>query len=168
MTSHPIRLPGFVFREPEDDGDRKLLSDVESHGWHVVAVPSDDQGPGFAFTVGLYLRTLQPEILIMGIPPDPSCRVLNAIGDYAMAGGEIVAGRRYPRLVDRCDVEFRSIAPQHFKEYFGCAIWFYRRWSAGFPTMQCIYPDLEGVFPGEAGHAQRFKELQWNLSNGIV
>jgi len=164
MASHPIRLPGFEFRAPEDDGDRKLLSDVESHGWHIVIIPADEHGPGFAFTVGLYLRTLQPEILIMGVPSDASARVLNAIGDYAMEGGEIVAGRRYPRFVDRCDVEFRPIAPRHFREHFGYAIWFYRKWDKVFPTLQCIYPDLEGVFPGEPGHAKRFQELQPVLS----
>ena len=54
----------------------------------VIAKPDDDAGPGFAFTVGLYLRTLQPETLIMGVPFEPSGRVLNAIGDYLMAGGE--------------------------------------------------------------------------------
>lgn len=164
MTTHPIRLPGFVFREPEDDGDRKLLADVAFHGWHVVAILPDDRGPGFAFTVGLYLRTLQPEILLMGVPPDPSLRVLNAIGEYTMSGGEIVAGRRYRGFADRSDVEFRSVASHRFKEYLGYAMWFYRRWSGGFPAMQCVYPDIEGRFPDEAGHSDRFNALQWDLS----
>ncbi|MBK8093809.1 MAG: DUF4262 domain-containing protein [Verrucomicrobiaceae bacterium] len=68
MSSYPTLIPSFSFREPEDDGDAKLLSDVREHGWHVVGVPDDEEGPGFAFTVGVYLRTLQPEILIMGLP----------------------------------------------------------------------------------------------------
>ncbi len=63
-----------------------MLADIHGHGWHIVAVPTDDHGPGFAFTVGLYLRTLQPEVLIMGVAPAPSGRALNAIGDYVMAG----------------------------------------------------------------------------------
>jgi len=165
MNSHPIRLPAFGFREAEDDSDRKLLSDVETHGWHVVAIAADDEGPGFAFTVGLFLRTLQPEILIMGPPPEASCRVLNAIGDYVMSGGEIAEGKRYPGFVDRSQVEFRSIAKRHFKDYLGYANWFYRNWAVGYPAMQCIYPDMEGHFPGESGHTERFKELQWDLSN---
>lgn len=33
---------------PEDDHDRKLLADVQEHGWHVVGVEADAEGPSFA------------------------------------------------------------------------------------------------------------------------
>ena len=100
LNSHPISLSDFQFREPDDSSDLKLLEDVQRHGWHVVAIPADHHGPGFAFTVGLYLRTLQPEILIMGVDIAPSGRVLNAIGDYLMAGGELIPEQRYPEFVN--------------------------------------------------------------------
>ena len=79
--AHPTQLAGFRFREAEDSIEEKIISDVHRHGWHVVAVSAEGQEPGYAFTVGLYLRTLQPEILIMGVDVDPSGRVLNAIGE---------------------------------------------------------------------------------------
>ena len=59
------------------------------------------RGPGFCFTVGVYLRTLQPEILLMGVPIEPTHRVLNAIAGYLMAGGTITPETRYPDFVDR-------------------------------------------------------------------
>lgn len=163
--SHPIRLHGFIFREPDDSGDEKLLADVHRHGWHVVAVPSDEEGSGFAFTVGLYLRTLQPEILIMGVDIDPSGRVLNAIGDYLMAGGQIVPEQRYPKFVDGRDVIFRRIHDTHFYDYLGCANWFYRPHPGGYPALQCIWPDLNGVFPHEDGFDKRLKGFQIDLSS---
>ena len=161
MTAHPIRLPNFQFRQPDDLGDVKLLDDVHQHGWHVVAVPKDDHGPGFAFTVGLYLRTLQPEILIMGVDIAPSGRVLNAIGLYLMDGGGIVPERRYPEFVDGREVIFCPVHARHYRDYLGSAIWFYR---GGFPTLQCIWPDKSGVFPHETGFDERFRSLQADLS----
>ena len=165
LSAHPIRLTNFKFREPEDAGDEKLLADIHGHGWHVVAVPEDSHGPGFAFTVGLYLRTLQPEILIMGVPPSPSGRVLNAIGDYLLGGGELVAEKRYADFVDGREVIFRPIAACHYRDYLGYASWFYRSWPDGFPAWQCIWPDLAGVFPHEPGFEERFRTFQRDLSH---
>jgi hypothetical protein len=41
----------------------KLLHDVETHGFHVILVPEDDEGPGFGYTVGLHETLSQPEVL---------------------------------------------------------------------------------------------------------
>jgi hypothetical protein len=158
------RIEGFKYREADEPSDKKLIADVESHGWHVVGVPDDDAGPGFAFTVGLYLHTLQPEILIMGIPIEPSGRVLNAIGDYLMAGGEIELERRYSDFVDGREVIFRRIAARHYRNYLGCAIWFYKPQAPDFPAVQCIWPDLAGRFPNEPHFDQRFASRQIDLS----
>jgi hypothetical protein len=161
---HPTLLPGFNFRAPQDKIDEKLLADVHRHGWHVVAVLGDEEGPEFAYTVGLYLRTLQPEILMMGVPAEPSGRVLNVIGEYLIAGGEIVPGERYPGFVDGRDVLFRQINRRHYHDYLGCANWFYRPHPDGYPALQCVWPDLEGVFPDEEGFEERFRKLQIDLS----
>jgi hypothetical protein len=157
-------LPGFVFRKPDDNGDRKMLADIRGHGWHVVGIPDDEVGPGFAFTVGVYLRTLQPEILIMGVFLRPSHRVLNAIAEYLLAGGTIVPGERYSDFVDGRQVLFRPIHPTQYREYLGCAMWFYKPLDAPFPALQCIWPDLQGRFPHEAGFDTRFIDKQIDLS----
>jgi hypothetical protein len=119
MLEHPTKLPGFVFREPDDNGDIKLLRDIREHGWHLVGIPDDEAGPGFAYTVGLYLRTLQPEVLIMGVPLEPSFRILNGVAQYLMGGGTITPDRRYSEFVDSREVLFRAIHPTQMEEYFG-------------------------------------------------
>ena len=65
---HPQLLPDFVFREPDDPGDVRLLKGVEEHGWYVIGVPDGAARRGFSYTIGVHLRTLRPEILIMGLP----------------------------------------------------------------------------------------------------
>jgi hypothetical protein len=96
-----------------------MLDDVKRHGWHIIAIPEDEVGPGFAFTVGLFLHMLQPEILIMGVPFEPAGRVLNAIGEFLMEGGQIEIGRKYSEFVDGRPVIFRRIASGHYRDYLG-------------------------------------------------
>ena len=164
MPVHPSLIPGFVFREPQEPSDERLLHDVREHGWHVVGIPDDDEGPGFVFTVGVYLRTLQPEILMMGVPIEPAHRVLNAIAEHLMGGGVLVPEQRYTGFVDGREVVFRTIHESHFYEYLGCANWFYRPTDSSFPAVQCIWPDLHGRFPHEDGFDSRFVSRQIDLS----
>lgn len=161
----PLKLEGFSFPTPTDPSDQKLLDDVRSYGWHVISIAEDEAGPGFAFTVGLYARTKKPEILLMGVPPDASTRVLNSVGEYLMEGGDLIPNRRYPKFVDRCDVIFRYIARNHYRDYLGYARWFYGTAHANFPAMQCLWPDLEGIFPDDAAFAEKFRRLQPDLSS---
>lgn len=164
MPDHPSKLPGFVFRQPDDQGDVKMLADILDHGWHVIGIPDDEAGPGFVFTVGVYLRTRQPEILMMGVPLEPAHRVLNAIAEHLMAGGTIIPGQRYPDFVDGRDVLFRPIHPSQYREYLGCANWFYRSLSGPYPALQCVWPDLHGHFPHESEFDARFSGRQMDLS----
>jgi Domain of unknown function (DUF4262) len=158
---YPSKIPKFAFRDPKDEGDVKLLADVRAHGFHVVAILDDEEGPGFAFTVGVYLRTLRPEILIMGIPPDPAHRVLNAIAQRVVEGEALRAGKRYEGFADGKEVMFRPIHESQFPEYLGYAGWFYR---SPFPAIQCVWPDLKGLFPHEPGFDPRFVGRQIDLS----
>ena len=51
-SQSPMPLPGFTLRTAEDKHGRKLLSDIENFGWHVVHVNEGAKGPGFSFSVG--------------------------------------------------------------------------------------------------------------------
>jgi hypothetical protein len=168
MTEHSNKLPSFTFRAPDDAGDARMLASIHEHGWHVVGVPDDEVGPGFSFTVGVYLRTLQPEILIMGVPLEPAHRVLNAIAEYLMDGGTIEVERRYPDFVNGREILFRQIHQSQFREYLGAANWFYRPLNAPFPALQCVWPDLQGRFPREFGFDARFSDRQTDLSLPLV
>lgn len=168
MPDYPHKLSGFQLREPADETDVKMLADVREYGWHVVGIPDDDEGPGFAFTVGVYLRTLQPEILMMGVPIEPAHRVLNAIAEHLMTGEVIVPEERYTGFVDGREVIFRPIHQSQFHEYLGCANWFYRPLGSAFPAFQCIWPDLQGRFPHEDDFDIRFGDRQIDLSQPLI
>jgi hypothetical protein len=51
-------------RTAKDESERKTLSDIKTHGLHIVHVFEDEENPRFSYTVGLYENYLHPEILL--------------------------------------------------------------------------------------------------------
>lgn len=158
----PLSKP-FELRTAEDSSDAKLLGDVESHGWHVVQISEETGSPAFAFSVGLYYRFLQPEVLIMGLDLNVSAHILNGIGEAMRSGREIAPGR-YKDFIDGFEVEMVPIDISFYEEYLGYATWFYRSLPQPYPAMQCIWPDGNGIFPLESGYDDRYSALQLLLT----
>lgn len=77
--------------------DGELWADVQfrrgldEHGWMIQQVLSDDQHPGFAYTVGL-TKWLLPEVLVYDLDPAHSGLVLNVLANRLIAGEDIPDG----------------------------------------------------------------------------
>jgi hypothetical protein len=65
----------------EEDRDKKLVSDIEQVGWHVVMIPEDDEGPSFAYSIGLFQTFGHPEIIICGLGLDLMHQMINILRD---------------------------------------------------------------------------------------
>jgi len=63
-----------------DEGEKKLVADIEELGWHVLKVLEDDNGPGFVYSVGLFKTFNHPEIIIVGLKLDLAHILINNIG----------------------------------------------------------------------------------------
>lgn len=144
--------------EPEDDADRKLLADVANHGWHLVGVHADREGPGFVYSVGLLHTLGHPEILIMGLSHSTGAQLINLMGDGIGAGQRYEAGQRYYDLAKGLSLAFVRMNQRYYRDYLGYALWFYR--TLDFPVLQCVWPDKTGVFPWEKGYDSRFFQKQ--------
>lgn len=160
-----MKLANFVFPEAEGPEDRYVLKQIQQRGWSVVTIPGEpDEGPPFAFTIGLYLRALAPEILVMGMDAQASCYVLDAVGDYIMSGRKLTLNQRHSDILERGDLLFRQIDFKHYRECFGMAVWFYARLPQAFPALQCFWSDKNGWFPHESQCRRQVIELQPDLS----
>ena len=135
--------------EPADDFDRKLLADIARVGWAVLGIPEDDEGPGYAFSIGLYRTFAHPEVILIGLPWEVSHRFTNAIGAAVRTGERYEAGREYDHLAEGYPSAFVAVDRSHYKQYLGTAGWFYRGWD--FPVIQMVYPDRDGAYPWDAG-----------------
>ena len=131
--------------EPEDDADRRLLSDVKEFGCHIIAVAEDDEGPSFAYSVGFPTTYQTPEVIIFGLDVKLMQDIINTIGQTLRSGKPIHAFLECDGILVGQTVAFATVAARHYREYVGYAGWYHQ--SLNFELLQCFWPDQEGRFP---------------------
>lgn len=129
-------------------GDAQIQADIATHGWHVIKVFEDEEGPGFAFTIGLYQRFRHPELIIFGLPLDTMHVMLNTAGAAVRAGRVYAAGQSSDDILQGYSCTFRPVPRSHYEAYLGSARWYYE--GDAFPAMQLIWPDREHRYPWAA------------------
>ncbi|WP_406421829.1 DUF4262 domain-containing protein [Streptomyces sp. NBC_00873] len=148
-------------RDEADPADLMIVENVARHGWHVVMVPEDDIGPGFAYTIGLAHTHSVPELAMFGLDVHDMHRMLNTLGDRAAAGTPLDDGQEHQDVTASHPVVLRVADLRWYRTYFGRAIRFYRR--PPFPVLQVAWPDAEGRFhweeQTEEGHRQSQPQL---------
>lgn len=128
--------------------DWKLAHDIETTGWHVIKVPEDDVGPGFAFTIGLWRSYGHPELIAFGLPLDVLHELLNVGGEAVKEGASLRDGET-DRLLEGHRCALRDFPEAARREFLGTALSFYR--AEPFPAVQIFWPDRDGRFPWDAG-----------------
>lgn len=148
-----------------DDSDRAVLQHVTEFGWHVVLIPEDNEGPGFAFTVGLFHTFGHPELIVVGLGPiEPECLsqiVLNDLGVRIDEGERFADGDQVSGTLEGYDVRFEAVAEANYPEFVGTARWFYRQNL--FPLLQVLWPDKRKRFPGDPKCPKGMLKLQPRL-----
>ena len=129
-------------------GDAQMRADIATYGWHVIKVFEDDEGPGFAFTIGLYKRFDHPELIVFGLPLDTMHLMLNAAGEAVRAGQAYTVGQSYDDILEGYSCTFRPVPRGQYGAYLGSAEWYYD--GDDFPALQLIWPDRERRYPWAA------------------
>jgi hypothetical protein len=141
--------------------DIKVLGDIQIVGWHTVGVfaQEHEQGPEWAFTIGLFHSYAHPEIILLGLP---QARCMDIV---CVIGREVKAGRRFGSEHDYGDIlqdparcAFKEVHRNHYRDHVGYAIWFYE--NDPFPLLQCFWPDKQGRFPWDEGCNDYVKRSQ--------
>ncbi|MFG2576351.1 DUF4262 domain-containing protein [Streptomyces sp. NPDC048481] len=166
MTDDPFRCRcvlchDYGDRDEADRMDLTVIEHVQRHGWHVVMVPEDEVGPGFAYTVGLAHTHGGPELATFGLDVDVMHRILNTLGEKCAAGEALTDGQSHPDVVRGYPVVLRGIASGWYRTFFGQALGFYRR--PPLPVLQVAWPDAEGRFLWEEQADRKYRESQPRL-----
>ncbi|MGP3979267.1 DUF4262 domain-containing protein [Streptomyces sp. 8N114] len=148
-------------RDEADRVELAITENVRRRGWHVVMVPEDEVGPGFAYTIGLSHTHGAPEMAVFGLDVHAMHRVLNTFGDMAASGAVLGAGQVLQGVVGGYQVVLRDIDLRWYRIFFGRAIGFYRR--PPFPVLQVTWPDVEGRFQWDGQAMRRHRESQPQL-----
>ncbi|MFE9910747.1 DUF4262 domain-containing protein [Streptomyces clavifer] len=154
-------------RDEADHMDLTVIEHVRQHGWHVVMVPEDEIGPGFAYTVGLAHTHGGTELAMFGLNVHAMHRMLSALGEKSAAGEVLADGKSHPDVVHGYQVALRQTDRSWHRTFFGQAIGFYRR--PPLPVLQVAWPDTEGRFhwDGQADERRRDSQPQlWFPSRG--
>lgn len=131
---------------------------VREHGWTVVAVPGDDRGPAFAYTVGLYHTLRAPELAMFGLPPEVMHTLLNLGGGRVRDGAPVADGTRWEGLLaSGLPLALRHADLGWYRAFFGQAVRFHR---AAFPVRQVVWTDRVGTFPWQDGFDEAWRERQ--------
>ena len=139
----------MVRTTPDDDHDRKLLSDIEEYGWHLVAIKEDEVEPAYVFSVGMFHTLGKPELCMFGLHETKVMgEILNNIGQMMRDGTTFVDGDTSDEILEGYNCVFRTVKPQLYAEYFGYDRWYYE--GDDFPMLQCVWPDKDGKFPWES------------------
>ncbi|MFD7232084.1 DUF4262 domain-containing protein [Streptomyces sp. NPDC059881] len=166
MTADPfpcrcVLCHDYGDRDEADRTDLTIIENVQRHGWHVVMVPEDDIGPGFAYTIGLAHTHSTPELAMFGLDIHVMHRILNGLGEKAAAGAVLADGQKHPDVVDGHQVALRQVNLRWYRTFFGQAIGFYRR--PPFPVLQVAWPDADDRFHWAEQAEGRHRESQPQL-----
>lgn len=129
-----------------------VLENIETFGWHVVLVPDDDQGPGFAYTIGQ-----EPEVIVFGLEPKRMHAILEACGEAK----ELKPDVPLPGFLEGSPVVFKRVAKEQYKNYLGYAMWYHE--GTDFEALHCVWPDQAGKFPWQPGFRKDWLPLQPDL-----
>ncbi len=125
-------------------------------------IPEDEDGPSFAYTVGLTATFGHPEVLMAGLPLDTLHVLLNEIGEQVRAQASFQDGDRVDALLEgdyRCAM--RSVHPANLEEYAGQALRYYG--GGRLQLLQCFWPDSAGRLPWDEGFDASLRRAQPRL-----
>ncbi|WP_019815919.1 DUF4262 domain-containing protein [Saccharomonospora saliphila] len=154
----------------ETEADQRLrewiVAQAEARGNAVVAVPPDDHGAGYAFTVCAWAMHGVPEAVVVGLPDELATVLLDAYVDRAANGERFEFGVLYDDFFDGVPVTFEKVARGHYPEFFGSAFLVYP--EGDFPAVQIIVPTPDGHWPWSPSAPRGFAQWQPVLTvNGL-
>jgi Domain of unknown function (DUF4262) len=127
--------------------DRKIIHDVNTHGWHVMKIMPEGDDPGWAFTIGLFRTFGHPEVVVFGLESGAMHAILNSVGELVRAGTVLSDGSETGEVLERYRCRFRSVDRFWYPYVLGYATWFYG--GSEFPAVQLFWPDKLHRYPWE-------------------
>ena len=150
-----------------DEAEQSFVGKIREHGWFRTSIISDDEGPGFSFTTGMWVSAQQPEFVIFSMKNEIAHNVFWDLFRDANNGKALETGRRLSDVFGNASAYAFPVAKRHYASYLGWSCWFYG--GENFPCLQIVWPDRAGLFPWELGFDRSFIGDQPDLSeNGWI
>jgi len=144
-----------------DPQDKACVQNVRRYGVHILAVgtgPCDcegcdsgldeDDGPAFAYTVGLPHHSGHPELVVSGLRVELMHSMLNSAAERVLQGFRFEPGTTAESLIGFWPVVADPMSPVGLAETVICSRWFHR---GTVDALQLVWPSTSGVFSWQPG-----------------
>ena len=124
----------------------------------------DDEGPGFSYTTGFWLKFGFPEVILFSMSRE------NAHDTFWTIYRELEAGRRFPvgeptkEIFENGEAVLLPVALEHYPSHLGWSGWFYG--NDNFECLELVFSDRGGEFPWTPGASADFRAAQPDLTAG--
>jgi hypothetical protein len=159
-----------------DDFDRACIETVARVGWQVMFVggscscagcgeePADDDGPAFAYTIGLMHRAGHPELAMTGLPAAVMHHALNIVADRIVRHGlRVKPGDVIETALLNAPVVVDEVSEVGLRELGLWSAWFHR---IPVRALQLVWPTAGGVFawqPGAPPEVEAMQPAAWRV-----
>lgn len=151
-----------------EENKRKFLQriddDIANHGFHVTYVLEEKDFTPFGYSTGLYKNFNIPEVFISGLPNGLTNTLIT---NYARVfrDQKVPYNKKLDNLIDRFQVYIIPVNSVELEEKVLASLRLYD--GTDFESVQVIYPDLEGLFPGAKGYDYDM-EIFGNLTDDTI
>jgi hypothetical protein len=139
-----------------DDSNRKIVTDVEQHGVHVIHVMGSDS-QGWSYSVGLVDSYGHPEVIIVGMDHETAQAAINELAKRVKGGARFTDGERVTGVISD-DLVMRTVDERWKDHLVGRAQWFMA--DKAVPLLQAVYPDDANKFAWEEGFDDEWRAAQ--------
>ncbi|MQA11483.1 MAG: DUF4262 domain-containing protein [Pseudonocardiaceae bacterium] len=135
------------FRDQYNAWERDV---IRTYGWAIQYVLGDEDGPPFAYTVGLSGFD-HPELIAFGLGQQNSAALLNDLGERVRAGETL----RHGQLVSFAGWAHHAVlvtVPDSSEHLLGANAAYRSTGGPAIPALQAVYNDVGGRFPWHDGY----------------
>jgi hypothetical protein len=132
-----------------DEHETNVVAKIREHGWFQTSVYGDDEGPGFSYTTGFWLKFNFPELITFSLRRDiANDKFWKMYRDLA-EGGSFSIGVPVQGILKGIPAVLLPVPEWRFSDYLGWSRWFYG--GNQFKCLQLVWPDANEKFPWQAG-----------------
>ena len=128
---------------------KRIDDDIEKYGYHVTYVMEEKDFTPFGYSTGLYKKFGIPEVFVSGLPNSLTNTLITNYAEI-FKDKSIPFNEKLDNLIDRFLVYLIPVETSLIEEKVLASLRLYD--GIGFDSVQVIYPDLNGLFPGEVGY----------------
>jgi len=135
-----------------DETDKKVLADFERYGWHCMHVHDEGELPYWSFSIGVFRSWQHPELVVFGLKDTVAHDLMTQLVNRIKTDESFSPRRDYKDILEGHRCRFIRVDPLWYSGFLGYAQWFYET-EEGFPVLQLVWPDQQGLYPWQAGYA---------------